>query len=432
MEEVDPHEKGKRFERRVLRDYKEKYPDKTVLWREDFAGRKTGETFEVDVAVVHPDSGQLEIAVQCKAHKQKVTRDHIAKWVGKARDDLEAEPHYAALGFNQGARNFARGLNVELLTPHELDDDRARIAPSSNLHDCFQQYDSLDTAYDRAIFCLQVILETGILDEANQVRDSRASTAEVKFYSGNANRRFTLYRDPDTQFGTKILYAINKVDGETNHGQHITWRAFGRPDGNLIPRGVGGVAGDRALPIPPEVEDARDDIEDVLAKANRAFDLASPEWNDEARFRVFLEAWRHLAKTPINPLDSALSHTPTPFWANQSTYRDKEYLSKLKHAVFQIDAGSRNGPGPRVIEMDQFWETYLNGLKGESIEDLNSLFRTDLTEYVPGKVLPVFCNGSNENAPMLQTFHRASVINQAYQERETRIENLLERIAQSE
>lgn len=398
------HEKGLDFEKRVANYYRDQGYDNVTI-RERIRGG-SGVPHEVDVAVFDSDEFEnLCIACQCKYKETgKVTKNDIAKWRDKC-EDMGAEPHYASTRFNKNAKRYADRRDVEIVTREEIEN----ISVESRGTEAWgERLECLDSEFERVVFCLESIRKTGILEEAAGA--SKQPVDELKFHSKDL---YELYRNPETQYGTKILKSLNRV--KSKYGFKY---AFGSQRNMPFMRKGNG----EGFRLPSELEDRSREIEKVLKRVETPVLVKIATETARERFEIFIEAWRRLSKTKLNPYNMS-----TPFYASKSSYKDKKGVKIEKNYVIEIDRGkiSESLKENKIEPQEKFWKSYYDKL--DEIDKINQLFEADIRNFDENHQ-PLFCKGSQEKTSMLNIFNTAKIIDEAYQNNSERIEKMLSKI----
>jgi hypothetical protein len=222
-----------------------------------------------------------------------------------------------------------------------------------------------------------------------------------------------LYKNPETQYGTKILKYVNRIEGE--YGDQY---AFGSQSKTSSLRQTEGYQ------IPPEVGNRNEAIRDVINKGELTTTPSLSLESTAEKFEVFLKAWERVKKSQLNPQDIGFRG-----YSNFSQYREKKGLERLDEFVLKIlpEKVSDDLMQRQIEPQAEFWKKYLNRI--DNIRQANELFKADITRFEPFEYHPIFCFGASKKTPLLDVFQTAKVLNEARKENETRIEKLLSKLS---
>lgn len=404
------HQKSIEYETLVANYYREQGYDQVKL-RQRLRGIESDVEHEMDV-VVYDDSDNPIIACQCKYKESgKVNKNDIAKWRDKC-NDVRVEPHYSSTNFNDSAKKFARNRDVTLISSADL--DGLSVTPES-VQEWESGVGSLNNQTEKLLYSLYSVRSTGILEDASRAVNNPAD--ELDFH---LPKIYELYVNPDTQYGTKFLKAINRIEGE--YGPK---HAFGSEQDNVmgIQQNIGG--GADGFLVPPKVGKVSRTIKSVLERGRL---LAVPHFEFEnygQLFEIFLDSWLRISESPINPMDLEMS-----FYSNYRRYKEKQGVTQVGEFVIEIDEAQLPGD-LREIDIEpqvEFWQEYLGRI--DNISAANRLFRADIEKIEPYKYHPIFAFGASETTPLLDIFKTAEVVSQAKENNEVMIENYLSELHQ--
>lgn len=140
--------------------------------------------------------------------------------------------------------------------------------------------------------------------------------------------------------------------------------------------------------------------------------------NPGERFEVFLRAWKELAESPVNPRDIGF-----PGYSNFNHYLDKSGASRSEKGKYVVKFDQDKAHESLIEPLIDFWDEYLSRI--DDVEEVNPLFKTDITAYEPREHHPIFAFGASEKTPMLNIFSSADIIEEAASNNEQRIERWL-------
>lgn len=408
MTEKTRDEKGFEFEKEVANYYRDQGND-DVRIREHHTGESTV-SHELDVVVYDQGSPRPRIACQCKYKATgAVTKNDIAKWRDKCQDVGVEEIHYAATRFNANTEKYAAGRGVTLITPEDLE---GIPVETPTVTEWESQLSNADSQTDRLLFCLRTISETNILAEAADAANEPAD--ELRFHKP---RLYELFKNPETQYGTKLLKAINRVDGED-----VARHAFGSQR-----QSMGLQMGGEAFQIPPEVGDRDRAVQTILDRASPSTVPALALDNPGEQFEVFLKAWEHVSESPLNPRDLDF-----PGYANFRGYGDRDGFDQLNDFVLQIEPKEVT---ERLLEdhvepQVKFWSQYLNRV--DDVERARQLFEADISRFEPRRYHPFFGMGASDTTPLLDIFQTADIVCEARAANKNRVETFLSKLRNTE